>query len=366
MKVFYDHLCFWQKYGGVPRYFVEIMKRIPPELYILGVDVSNNEYLKDLHCKYNYFLPNIIFRGKPRVEAEIGKLFNIPRMMSGKFDIYHQTHYDMYAYRYLSKTKKKVTTIHDLNYFVEGKFYQGNIGYARSMRQQERSILESDHIITVSMKTKEDLCKLFHVSEEKITTIYHGVDKNIFSCKEDVEDFQQKDQFVLFVGRRNMQKNFKNLCFAFKNISARYSQLKMYCVGQAFTKVELEMLKSLGLSEKVLSFAVDDKRLASFYRKALLFIFPSFYEGFGMPILEAMSCNCPVLLSNASCFPEIAGDAGCYFDPYSTDDMTEKMEYVIEHPTYRNELIQKGMERVKDFSWERCAEEHLKVYQSLL
>ena len=140
----------------------------------------------------------------------------------------------------------------------------------------------------------------------------------------------------------------------------------MYCAGQAFTNIELEMLRSLGIGEKVLSFAVDDKRLASLYRKALLFIFPSFYEGFGMPILEAMSCNCPVLLSNVSCFPEVAGDAGCYFDPYSIDDMTEKMEYVIEHPTYRDELIQKGSERVKDFSWERCAEEHLKVYQSLI
>ena len=102
------------------------------------------------------------------------------------------------------------------------------------------------------------------------------------------------------------------------------------------------------------------------YRDASFFIFPSLYEGFGMPILEAWSCNCPVLLADASCFPEIAGDAGLYFQPTSVDDMIDKMEKALTDEELRKSLMAKGSERVKMFSWKRCANEHFAIYSSLL
>ena len=111
---------------------------------------------------------------------------------------------------------------------------------------------------------------------------------------------------------------------------------------------------------------LPDEQLNQLLANALAFIYPSLYEGFGMPILEAMSNSCPVVLSNASCFPEIAQDAGLYFDPKDIEDMYYKMSLMVEDEELRMNLIAKGNERVKDFSWEKCANQHIEVYKSLL
>ena len=124
--------------------------------------------------------------------------------------------------------------------------------------------------------------------------------------------------------------------------------------------------KELGIEDCMIHVAADETTMLKLYRDALFFAFPSFYEGFGMPILEAWSCGCPVVLSDASCFPEIAGSGGLFFKPESKEDMLRQFNAVLSDSCLRKKLVLNGYERMKRFSWEKCAEEHMQLYRMLL
>ena len=363
MKILYDHLCFWQKYGGVPRYYVELMKRIPPDNYVTTVKFSNNEYLKELKgIKYHSFLDNIQFRGKARLESEVGKLYSIPILLRGNFDIYHQTHYDTYAFKYLPKNKAKVTTIHDMNYYAIPSYYPANL-YLKD--QMEKSIKLADRIITVSNNSKFDLCNYLKVPEQKIAVIYHGVDIDRIRSIEEVKS-HDVPPYILFVGARNSYKNFERLIDAFVIVRQKYPGLKLYCAGKKPTKLEMEFLRSKKVDSDVCFFQASDHQLILLYKHALAFVFPSLYEGFGLPILEAMASGCPVVISNTSCFPEIAQDAASYFSPTDVGSIADAIVYVLDDSTYRDDLVKKGRKRAENFTWDKSVERHMEVYRSLL
>lgn len=361
MKILYDHLCFWQKYGGVPRYFIEIMKRMSSENYICTAKISNNEYLKELGVKTIPFLPKIKFRGKSRIESTIGKLVSIPIIRKGNYDIYHQTHYDTYAYKYLPKNVRTVTTIHDLNFYTVPQFYSSK---GRLKDDLETSVKLADHIITISNNSKNDLINHLDCSEDKISVIHHGIDLEKFSSS--ISSPIIGNPYILYVGARNKYKNFDSVIKAFSVLKIKYSDLKLYCAGIAPNSSELDLLNKYNIKNDVLFFQSSDQQLIELYRNAVLFVFPSYYEGFGLPILESMAAGCPVVLSNTSCFPEIAGNAGIYFDPYDIDSMIHAIESVILNSEIRNRMIRIGKERVKTFSWEASVAKHIVVYESLI
>lgn len=360
MKILFDHLCFWQKYGGVPKYFTELIKRLPVDDVILTVKLTNNEYVKDLGVNVVPFLPNMAFRGKSKVESLLGRIWSIPHLMHDKFDIYHQTHYDPYAYKYLSPSVKKVTTIHDMNFFTIPSLYTS---FSQRLKtDQIVSMNKADHIITISNCSKNDICRYLNCAEDKISVIYHGIDKVRFSSANIIE---QKNEYILFVGGRDKYKNFEGLVMAFAALK-NYSDLYLYCSGLAPSKHDLDMIRKYNLDGRVRFFQSTNAELVDLYANAVCFVFPSFYEGFGLPILEAMAAGCPVVLSNTSCFPEIAQDAGEYFDPYSVDSIKKAIDNVLSNKQYRQLLIERGHRRVADFSWDKCAEAHINVYKSLL
>ena len=362
MKILYDHLCFWEKYGGVPRYFVELMKRIPPELYIETVKFSNNEYLKELpQIHYYPFLKGMKFKRKARLESEFGKLFSIPYLIRGNFDIYHQTHYDPYAYKYLSRRIKTVTTIHDMNFYAIPEYYSKSPLLKRHM---EISIKRADKIITISKNSKKDICNYLNIPEDKITVIYHGIDLNKFSKKIDLN--HSLNPYILYVGSREKYKNFNRLLEAFSIIREKYPDLWLVCVGNSPSKTEVNAIAAKELIKVVKFIQASDDELIYLYKNALLFVFPSLYEGFGLPILEAMAARCPLALSNASCFPEIALDAASYFDPKDIDSMALAIERILQDEQFRKDIISKGAQRVTSFSWEKSVEQHLDVYKSIL
>jgi glycosyltransferase involved in cell wall biosynthesis len=142
--------------------------------------------------------------------------------------------------------------------------------------------------------------------------------------------------------------------------------LRLVCTGKPFDNAEMQFLKSLGILDRTSCLFASEAELKNLYATALLFVYPSLYEGFGIPILEAFAMNCPMAISNTSCFPEVAGDAALYFDPQSIDEMRSVMENAILSPSLRNELVLKGQERLKLYSWRKCAEETAKVYQKVL
>jgi len=361
MKVLYDHTCFMQKFGGVPRYFVELIKRMPLEDVILTVRFSNNEYLKELsEAKIRSFLPNYDFRGKARLESEFGKLFSIPFILNRDYDIYHQTHYDPYAFKYLSKKVKSVMTIHDMNFWAIPNYYSPKSG---TMQNQITSAKKVDHIITISNNSKNDICNFWNINEDKISVIYHGINLEDYISK---SAYLSDSPYVLFVGSRNKYKNFEGMLESYSRLIMKYPDLQLFCAGNSASKSDTALLHKFRIVDSVKFIQASNQELISLYKGAKVFVFPSFYEGFGLPILEAMASNCPIALSRTSCFPEIAKDAVAYFDPNDVDEMTAVIDKILSDEIYCSSLIERGARRVKEFSWDTSAAEHVKLYQSLI
>jgi glycosyltransferase involved in cell wall biosynthesis len=175
---------------------------------------------------------------------------------------------------------------------------------------------------------------------------------------------QTKEGYVLYTGQRNGYKNFDAFIKAVAPLLL-YCDLWLICTGQPFTGFELALLKKGKIRNRTSCTFVRNNELPKLYAKALVFVFPSLYEGFGLPILEAFAAGCPAALSNASCFPEIAGDGAVYFDPYSIEDMRSILEKLMTSPSLQRDLMQRGKEQVQKYSWKKCVEKTAAIYREL-
>lgn len=362
-RIFFDHQCFWECYGGVSKYFIELMKQMPESSIITPKIFTNNEYIGEISwIDAHHFLKNYAFRGKALMTKEFGKIFTLSKMLQGGFDIYHPTHYDCFGLNLIPKRVKTVATIHDMNFFTIPEYY-GCLTHNRDAVNQRKMANRVDHIITVSNQSKKDIMDMWGIPSNRISVIYHGCNKKKI---EELPKGKINNEYILFVGRRSAYKNFKGALKAFAIISDRFPGLEFYCAGTPFNRDEMAEIRKLGLINKCKSISASESTLYNLYRNAIAFCFPSFYEGFGIPILEAMACQCPVVLSNTSCFPEIASDAGLYFNPREPEDIAEKLEKTLTDSDLRKSLVAKGNERIQEFTWERSATRHMTVYKSLL
>jgi glycosyltransferase involved in cell wall biosynthesis len=324
---------------------------------IFDYDVSGvfaeNEYIKPLQI-YPTFLVKRPFKGKQRIINCVNRMDSIRKIKKGNYDVLHPTYYDPYVLR--EKTKPLVITVHDMIHeLFPGYFPHDTI----TVKNKKNMLLNAHRIIAISENTKSDILKLYpKIDHEKIAVIYHGIAYDI------LDDTEKKENYVLYTGQRTGYKNFDAFIHGIAPLLRQYD-LQLICTGNTFTKKELQLLKALQITDKVISRFVTDDRLPDIYAKARAFIFPSLYEGFGIPVLEAFAAGCPAVLSNASCFPEIAGDAAVYFNPYSIDDMRSVIEKVLLSPSLQMELIKRGKEQVKKYSWKRCAEKTAKIYREL-
>jgi glycosyltransferase involved in cell wall biosynthesis len=174
------------------------------------------------------------------------------------------------------------------------------------------------------------------------------------------------DRYILYVGERKGYKNFLPWLSAIRQLLVLDPTLKIVCTGSNFTSSEQEVFKNWGVTDSIIHIAANDAQMNSLYRNALCFVFPSLYEGFGIPILEAFSNGCPVCLSNASCFPEVAGDAALYFAPHDAQSMYDTLKEVISSATLRDDLRSRGYERIKEFSLQKMVRQTCDVYRSVL
>lgn len=360
MKIFYDHQIFsLQKFGGVSKYFVELMRRLPKDEWYTSTLISNNAYVEDENLFEHYrFLPNVSFRGKERLMSYLGNAYSIYQILNREYTVFHQTDYNPYCiYPIKKRNIPFITTCHDLNFATVNK-----CDYLMSW--QKKSMENADAIIAISENTKKELIDLWKINENRIHVIYHGV--NVVS--ENTIYVKIIDQpYLLFVGTRFKFKNFTLLLSAFARLSCKYRNLKLVCVGGGkFNKEELKNITEFKLSDKVIQMSVSDSDLNNLYRFAEAFIYPSISEGFGLPLLEAMANKCPVICSNTSCFPEIASDAAFYFSPFDIDSIYSAIEDVLLCPSIKENLIIKGNERVKFFTWEKSVKSHVEVYNSFL
>lgn len=363
MKILYDNEIFTiQKYGGATRYFYEIISRLVQKsevgiILYMGRHINKYE-LEKYEDKY------LKFYGKRIVHIPKTKLLSkrIQKPLFEKFrakteyDIFHQTYYANYEKK---AGTKSIVTVHD---FTHEKFSDVFSGLDDTMKAKEKAIKNADGIICISNTTKKDLLNLYNVPEEKIKIIYHGNSLN-YEVKE--EPYFKKP-YLLYVGDRRAYKNFGIVLEAFKNSDFIKNNFCLLCFGGGeFKKKEKEIINEFGLSGKIFQTEGDDKLLANAYKYASAFIYPSLYEGFGLPLLEAMHYGCPIVASDASCFPEIAVDAALYFEPKRAEDLVMKTEKVLNDSEVRNGLIKNGYEREKSFSWEKCAEETLEFYKAI-
>ena len=369
MKILYDHQIYdTQKVGGISRYFSELMKF--NSFSELSLNYTNNIYLQDKYfqnynIQYNYFdnfFFHLKFRGKTRLFNLYNKLSHKDNKSISKnylkksnFDIFHPTYYDPYFLNYLKK-KPFILTIHDMIHELFKEYFISDI---KTIKNKKRLIFAANRIIAISENTKKDIIKLFPAVKEKITVIYHG------SSFQQINEDIPKNNYILFTGAREIYKNFNSFLQAIAPLLIKYN-LNLICTGQPFTHNEKKLINNLQIKDKISFIFASESQLLELYSKATAFVFPSLYEGFGIPVLEAFASNCPAIISNTSSLPEIGGDAAVYFDPYSIDDMRNTIELVITSPELQKEMIKKGKELVKQFTWEKCARETMEVYKSLL
>jgi glycosyltransferase involved in cell wall biosynthesis len=251
---------------------------------------------------------------------------------------------------------KTVVTVHDLGseYLPQMHQLKQRI-YLRFM--QKFQLKSATKIIAVSKATKQDLVERVGIDPNKIEVIYEGYDKDLFKTTKADAFANSLKPYYLFVGTIQPRKNLERLIKAFSKMNNN----SLVIVGQAGWMSEkiYHLPKELGIEDmvKFLGYVPDDK-LPALYSGAIALVFPSLFEGFGLPILEAQTCGCPVITSNISSMPEVAGKGAILVNPYSVDDIVKGMERV-KREGEREKLIKAGFENIKRFSWEKCAEETL-------
>lgn len=358
MKIFFDHQIFsLQRYGGVSKYFVEIMKRIPKDEWVTSTVFSNNAYIQESGLfAVQPFLSEFTFYGKERLLSLTGNIYSSYKILTEKFDVFHQTDYNPYCIPFLNKRNiPMVTTCHDLNFATINK-----CGYL--MRWQKESMENADAIISISNYTKNELIRLWNISPDKIFVVHHGINQPGNLQYNRIFDFP----YILYVGTRFDFKNFNSVLKTAKNLFYKYKDLRLVCTGNRFQKDEIKIMANLGIQNRVVHISASEKQLYSLYHFAELFVFPSYSEGFGMPLLEAMVNMCPVACSNTSCFPEIAEDAALYFSPNSLDEMYDVLDLLLSNSSVREQYVTKGIQRVRNFSWDSSVNAHLKIYRKLI
>lgn len=378
--VLFDYQAFThQRFGGVSRYFTEIITRLPKYdiKYKLNIWSSDNIHLRSkkivsITNEYNVhadFLPKIkspkkviLFKLLAKIAPErfpYAKYYNkyksIEEIKKNEFQIFHPTYYDPYFLKY-DKNRPFVLTIHDMidEIMKEGK---------RTPKRKALLAQKATHIIAVSQQTKNDIIQMLHVPENKISVVYHGASL----LEQESHDIPSLPlQYILFVGGR--ERKYKNFLLFIEAVTPilKNRNIDIVCVGAQFTKKEQNIFRQYGINNNIHNISAKDNQLFHIYKHASCFVFPSSYEGFGIPILEAFQAQCPIVLSNSSCFPEVAQDAALYFAPNNAEDMRKKILMILDNPKLAQELVEKGIKRLQFFSWEKAAQETSIIYKRIL
>ncbi len=367
MKVLYDHQCFvQQQYGGVSRYHYQLIKELNKLKNVnarLSLKYSNNFYInKDESFDVKKFFPNHKFYFKRTILDFINRISTNRILDEGDYDIFHPTYFNPYFLNHIND-KPFIVTIYDS---IHEKYPEIINSIDKTLENKKILLSKAQLIIAISNSTKNDLIELYNIPPEKIEVVYlaASINKSLISLN---VKLNIPEKYILFVGNRDFYKNFNNFILAVEPLLKKHKDLFLICAGGGtFTNEEKMFFQSKQVARQILHKGADDVTLATLYANALAFIFPTLYEGFGIPALEAMNCDCPVIISNTSSLPEVGGDASIYFDPKNTDDMREKFESVIVSKDLREDLILKAKTQRQKFSFEKTARQTLEVYKRLL
>ena len=367
MKILFDHDVFtYQETGGIARVFSELigqMEKLMPGSCQTGFKFTNTTYLYEMGLAGHFGLRHYPFGDlllAKQLFFRINRFLFYRAVRKNDFDLLHLTFYPSPEIREMT-AKPIAITVHDMTPELYPELFPGA---GKWIAAKKYWCGHADMIFTDSDHTRMDLLRIFpDIPPEKVHRIYLS---GGFSRKLNSE-LKLPETFLLYVGGRRNYKNFLPMVSALIPVFHEHENLYLICAGGGvFTDTEKELIRTAGLTDRIIQKTPDEAALAQLYQQAAALIYPSLYEGFGIPILEAFSRGLPVLLSDRSCFPEIAGNAALYFDPEKADSIAETVRRILAEPGLRHELVQRGEQRLKDFSWEKSAREMLAVYRQHL
>jgi glycosyltransferase involved in cell wall biosynthesis len=315
------------------------------------------------------------FRAVPTTAPpySVREQLDIPRLVRReRADLFHAPHYVLPP---LVRCPS-VVTIHDCIHLMFPQYLPNRLAHAYAWAFMRSAAQRSERILTVSEASKRDILRFFSVPEEKIQVTYNAIDERFGVPPPDEEivrvreRYQLFDQFLLYAGNIRPHKNLERLIQAFRQLRQEgFDHLKLLIIGDEISKYPTlrRTVHRCKLHKHVrfLGF-VPDQTLAILYRLAAAFVFPSLYEGFGLPPLEAMASGTPVVTSNVSSLPEVVGNAAVLVDPHDAAAIALGVRQVLTSPALREELVRRGLERAGAFSWEESVRRTRSVYQSVL
>ncbi|MFH0924771.1 MAG: glycosyltransferase family 1 protein [bacterium] len=342
--------------------------------YLKKIDITANKFfllerreensrLRKLYKLYNYnvYFPYFFLRNKIKV-------FHSPDFVLPK----------------IKMLCKYVVTIHDLDVFLHPEHYQyssEHVCFSERMQTKiKHSVKIADKIITVSGSVKHELMNILDIPESKIKAIYHGTNPNYAPCKNEVErldinvikeKYNIRKKYILSTSTIGPRKNYETLIEAFMKLRAedkRYADYLLVIVGGMtdYFQILKAFCQKTGVKDEVLFIGyISDEDLLKLYQGAELFVYPSVYEGFGIPVLEAMKCGIPVVTSDIPVFKEITGGAALLFTPRNSEELAYKIKLTLGNINLRREYVDKGIKRASKFSWEKMAQETLELYKEL-
>ncbi len=389
---------------GIEEYVLNLLPRL------LALDPPSGEAGKNIKYKlfYNAFkkvkldypwlkLPNVElkeFKIPNRALDFFSQIFQWPKI--NKFlddiDIFFSPHFLPIS---LSKNCKRVITFHDLSFKHHPQFFSPSRKLWHFLTFPKQQARTADKILADSQSTKEDLVKIYKINPDKIEMVYLGVSEDFKPIEKENPKFKEvsaryslAEKFILYFGTIEPRKNIISTIRAFESLKEKHSHkvhwknidvhqdkttndfadLKLVIAGAKgwlYKSIFKEAKNSKHQKDIIFTDLIDDKDKPYLYNLASVFVYPSFFEGFGFPPLEAMACGVPTIVSNNSSLPEVVEDGAIMIDPYNVDELAYAMRIVLKDKELREKLIQKGLEQVKKFNWDKTAEKVLEVFRKI-
>lgn len=382
MRILYDYQIFSrQDFGGISKCFCELIANMPADIQTsIATKRSNNIHLRHSglvdglqasKMTVETFSRKFPLRGYYKLYEFLNAFgmihgddiydrhLSVRQLKAQQFDVFHPTFFSPYFLKYIGR-KPWVMTIHDMMPELFPEHFGKN---DQQIQFKRRHLSEASAIIAVSESTKRDIVRLLGVSEDKITVVYHGGPS--------VERINEKplvaQPYFLYVGMRHVYKNFKQTAIDFAEFAAKHPETRLVCTGLPFTEEEKQLFSELGILSATVYYPATDQQLKNLYANAVGFIFPSLYEGFGMPTLEAFAYGCPVLLNKIPVFREIAADAALFFhSEEGLSNLPALLETVYGmSKEQRKQIIDKGFARLATFSWKKSATKLAGIYRQV-
>jgi glycosyltransferase involved in cell wall biosynthesis len=361
MNCYFDQQIFMsQVNGGISRYYFELIRRlgatgsVRPTLFA-GFYISRLPLRSLKGCRV-IGLPRHFKIGPLHRALELATETANRRLLRRLApDVYHPTYYRAAT---PPPGTRMVVTVYDMIHEKFPHHYPGD----DTAPAKRAACASADAVICISESARQDLLDLYPSLEAKTSVVHLAADP-LFAAPSSFDSILPFP-YGLFVGGRKGYKGFDVALEAWQEIAGLHPEVRWVCVGGGgFQPAELAEIKRRGLGDLVSQQTADDRRLAELYRGARVFVYPSRYEGFGLPILEAMACGCPVVCSRASSLPEVGGPAAGYFEPGDAGGLAQKLTTILENPAHRAVQIQAGYEQQRRFSWDECARQTAAVYQ---